>query len=51
MAHVLRENLPIPADRLVVCGISFGYEDKAHPANGFRTERAALAEVVTLVDE
>jgi nitroreductase len=26
--------------------ISFGYEDEAHPANGFRTGRAPLEEVV-----
>ena len=34
-------------DRRVVCGISFGYEDRAHRANGFRTTRASLDEVVT----
>ncbi len=51
MAHVLRANLDIPADRLVVCGISFGYEDKSHPANSFRTARATLQEAVTFVDQ
>jgi len=50
MAHVLRANLPIPADRLIVCGIAFGYEDKSHPANTFRTARATLEETVTFVD-
>jgi nitroreductase len=34
-------------DRRVVCGISFGYEDAAHPANGFRTSRADITEAVT----
>jgi nitroreductase len=36
-------------DRIFVCGISFGYEDLAHKANGFRTSRAPLAEVVKFV--
>ncbi|MBN9460944.1 MAG: nitroreductase [Burkholderiales bacterium] len=36
-------------DRRVVCGVSFGYEDTAHPANGFRTSRAPLGEVVSWV--
>ena len=39
----------IGADRLVVCGISFGYADAAHPANGFRTNRASVEEAVTWV--
>lgn len=30
----------IPEDRLILCGISFGYSDTAHPANSFRTDRA-----------
>ena len=30
---ILRAHLPIPADRRVVCGISFGYEDSSDPAN------------------
>jgi nitroreductase len=34
----------IPDDRLVLCAISFGYADADHPANGFRTERAAPAD-------
>lgn len=38
----LRSHLGLPDDRAVVCGISFGYADRAHPANGFRTERAEL---------
>jgi nitroreductase len=50
MAHVLREHLPIGQDRNVVCGISFGYADLSHPANGFRTNRAALDDVITYVD-
>jgi nitroreductase len=50
-AQVLREALPIPSDRQVVCGISFGYADPSHRANAFRTERAQLADVLTIVSE
>ena len=44
-APFVRMHFGIPEDRLVLCGISFGYEDQAHPANAFRTSRAPLAEV------
>ncbi len=46
----LRDWFEIPADRQIVCGISFGYEDPAHPANGFRTPRADVADAVRWVD-
>ena len=49
--EVLREELGIGADRRVVCGISFGYADTAHPANSYRTNRAAQSETVTWVGE
>ncbi len=39
-APLLHALLDIPEDRLILCAISFGYEDKTHPANGFRTTRA-----------
>lgn len=42
----MREFLSIPARRKVVAGISFGWERKGHPANGFRTERASIDDVV-----
>jgi hypothetical protein len=35
----------------VVCGISFGYEDPAHPANGFRTSRATVGEAARWVED
>lgn len=47
---LLKEMLGIPRERLVVCGISFGYEDQAHPANSYRTSRAKLEDVVSWVD-
>ncbi len=44
---LVREHLGLPPDRLVVCGISFGYEDPDHPANRFRTSRADPLESVS----
>lgn len=48
--EVLREQLGIGADRRVVCAISFGYADTAHPANSYRTRRADLDATVRWVD-
>jgi len=47
---LVRAHFGLPDDQVVVCGISFGYADHAHPANSFRTGRAALDDVVTWVD-
>lgn len=46
----VRDALGLAADRKVVCGISFGYADPKHPANGFRTDRADPKVAVTLLD-
>lgn len=43
-APLLHEMLDIPENRKILCAISFGYSDPDHPANGFRTNRAALPE-------
>jgi nitroreductase len=48
---VLRSELGLGEDRTIVCGISFGYPDPAHPANGFRTSRAPLDQVVDWVED
>jgi nitroreductase len=45
-----RERLALPADRQVVCGISFGFENAAHPANSFRTSRAAIGQAARWID-
>jgi nitroreductase len=47
----IRTYLGIPPGRLVVCGVSFGYADPAHPTNGFRTARAPLADAATFLTE
>ena len=49
-SRFLHEWFQIPDERQVVCGISFGYEDAAHRANGFRTTRARMEQVVHWVD-
>ncbi|MDB5816923.1 MAG: nitroreductase [Rhizobacter sp.] len=49
--QVIRDLFGLPVDRLVVCGISFGYADADHPANGFRTSRAVSGEVVRWVGD
>lgn len=45
-APFLHDWFGIDADRDVVCGIALGYRDEGHAANGFRTDRAALEEMV-----
>jgi len=44
-ANLVREYFDLPSSRHVVYGISFGYADHDHPANRFRTDRAAVEEV------
>ena len=48
-APVIRDYFDIPESRLIQTAISFGYEDPKHPANGFRTERAPITDVITIV--
>jgi nitroreductase len=47
----VRRFFNIPDDRLIVCGISFGYADLDHPANAFRTKRDDLEEAVQWVTD
>lgn len=49
-APLVRSHLDLPEDRLVLCAISFGYADSDHPANAFRTERAAPSEIIDWKD-
>jgi len=46
----MREYFGLPENRLLVCGISFGWPDEDHPANSFRTTRVPTDETVTWVD-
>ena len=45
-SQLAKSVLGIPESRVLVCGVSFGYEDTAHPANAYRTRRAPVADVV-----
>lgn len=45
-APFLHEYFDIPEDRMILCGISFGYADPDHPANSFRTTRAAVDDII-----
>ncbi|NYT22879.1 nitroreductase [Alcaligenaceae bacterium] len=47
--QLMRDHLGLGEDRRLVCGISFGYADERHPANGFRTTRETLDQVVTFL--
>ena len=49
-SEFLRNYFRISDDRLVICGISFGYADKSHAANAFRIGRAPIDEAVTWVE-
>lgn len=46
----IRNYFGIGEDRQLVCGISFGYADPAHPINAYRTSRAELGDAVQWVD-
>jgi nitroreductase len=47
---LIRRHFELGDDRRVVCGISFGFPDKDHKINSYRTSRAGLADTVTFVD-
>ena len=46
---LVKHELGIASERNMVCAVSFGYEDPTHLANGFRTNRASLDQVVQFV--
>jgi nitroreductase len=50
VSDFIRAHFAIPPERKIVCGMSFGYAEPDHPANGFRTTRAALDQVVRFED-
>ena len=47
----IRDYFKLGPDRRMVCGVSFGFADADHPANGFRTGRAAISQSTTWIDE
>jgi nitroreductase len=50
-ASFLHRFFGVGADRLMVCGISFGFADEAHEANNFRTRRAGIDDAVEWITE
>jgi nitroreductase len=48
---LIRRHFGLGDDRRVVCGISFGFPDRDHKINSYRTSRAGLADTATFVDE
>jgi nitroreductase len=54
LAHqsgLIRRHFKLGDDRRVVCGISFGFADREHRINSYRTTRAAVSEAATFVDD
>jgi nitroreductase len=47
----IRDYFGLPENRAIVCGVSIGYGDQSHPANGFRTSRAQPDDVVHWVTD
>lgn len=47
---VVREALGFEADRLLVCGVAFGYAQDDAAINSYRTERAPLSDAVRMID-
>ncbi len=50
-SDVVRTHFGLSDDRKVVCGISFGYPDREHKANSYRTSRAGITDAVRFFDE
>src|SRR6202158_647504 len=50
-SEVVRKHFGLGDARRVVCGISFGFADRDHKVNSYRTSRASVADTVTFVDE
>lgn len=46
-----REQIALSSNRLVLCAISFGYENADHPANRLRTPRVPTGQTVTWLNE
>jgi nitroreductase len=49
MYKIVGEFLSIPPTHMLFCAVAIGYGDRAHPANSFRSPRAALDEFCTFV--
>lgn len=48
--QVVKDELNIPKDKILLCGIALGYEDATALVNSYRTGRVELDEFVTFVE-
>jgi nitroreductase len=48
---LIRRHFNLGDDRRVVCGISFGFPDRNHKINSYRTSRAKVGDAATFVEE
>lgn len=54
LAHqsgLIRRHFRLGDDRRAVCGISFGYPDRDHRINSYRTSRAEISDAATFLDK
>ena len=47
---IVKKELDIAEDKVLLCGIALGYEDTSAPINNYRTERILLEEFVSFYD-
>ncbi len=47
---VIRDYLSVPQNEMIFCGMALGYADETAPVNALASERAKLAEFVTMRD-
>ena len=48
--HVVRRELKVPDDEIVICGLAVGYADPAEVPNNLVTERAAIPDFAVFID-
>lgn len=46
---IIRRQLGVPDNQIVICGMSLGYADLNDPANGFMTDRAPVTEFAAFI--
>lgn len=49
-SDIVREELPQYKDKIVLCGMSMGYEDPSKPINNYKTLRQSINEMVKYYD-
>ncbi len=48
---IVREELGLADEMMLVCGMALGYEDAGHPVNGYRTPREPVSAFTRFIDE